>query len=137
MVTDLYIVIAIVLIMTVATIMVRKSCAKNKQKEESEIKNSMPAGLQTFDNNGNTIVDLEDKLTFIIGSQTFTDKAEGATGSFSVSIPNNSTLFAYVYCATYTTVNLTISGNTITWKVAPEYYASSTKITFTIVYGVF
>jgi hypothetical protein len=143
MVTDLYIVIAIVLIMTVATIMVRKSCAKNKQKEESEIKNSMPAGLQCFDANGNITVDLTDNLTILLGSRSFSNIPKNTTGSFSIDIPTNSHLFAYVVFPTttesvgyYPLVNITLNGNVITYQTTSLYW-SDKNYAFTVYYGIY
>jgi hypothetical protein len=129
----LYIYIAIGVIALIAISIYVYKRYKAKREEEK-----VAAGLQCFDSSGNLILDLTDKLTIILGTRTITG-VEGTTGSFTVSIPTNSTLFAYSTCdKTRNPVNMTISGNTISYEIGYLPFSPGSYVfTAHIVYGVF
>ncbi len=129
----LYIYIAIGVIALIAISIYVYKRYKAKREEEK-----VAAGLQCFDSSGNLILDLSDNLTILLGTRIVTG-VEGTTGSFSVNIPTNSTLFAYSTCdTTINPVNMTISGNTISYEIGYSPYTSGSYVfTAYIVYGVF
>lgn len=70
----------------------------------------MPQGLQVFDEKGDIVVDITDRLTQIVKIV----KLEGKNGRIDINIPNNKTMF--VFKETQFGYGIKINGNSIVYK---------------------
>ena len=89
---------------------------------------SVPAGLQTFDKNGNVMVDITDRLTKIVGIKRF-DVIEP---SGSIAIPTTNNEYIWYFLNSYANgkptpeigfshaYDLNLSGNVLSWTLKSE-----------------
>lgn len=87
-------------------------------------------GLQVFDDKGNCILDVTDRLCRLLGS-----RATGTqSGSFTVTGLSGNKLFAFLV-GTHTPCDLTVSGGKVTWRYADFALAANMPPNGVIIYG--
>lgn len=94
----------------------------------------MAQGLQVFDENGQIMVDLSDRLTRILGVTSATGNGSLTHSGFTTGTP-----FAYAIERSgfwTTSLNFSWVGNTMTWTQVKNDYAPS-AVNFMIVFGVY
>lgn len=103
----------------------------------------MPAGLQTFDKNGNVMVDITDRLTKIVGIKRF-DVIEP---SGSVTIPTTNNEYVWYFLNSYangepkpqsgfsSVYDLKLSGNVLSWTLKSDK-AIGKRCQVAVIYGV-
>lgn len=90
----------------------------------------MAQGLQVFDDKGNCILDVTDRLCRLLGSH-----ATGtASGSFTVIGLSGNKLFAFLV-GTHTPCDLMVSGGKVTWRYADFAIAANMPPNGVIIYG--
>lgn len=104
---------------------------------------SVPAGLQTFDKNGNVMVDITDRLTKIVGIKRF-DVIEP---SGSITIPTTNNEYIWYFLNSYANgepkpeiglsnaYDLKLSGNVLSWTLKSEAMIGK-RCQIAVIYGV-
>ncbi len=89
----------------------------------------MSQGLQVFDEKGNVVIDITDRLTQIVKIV----KLEGTSGRIDVNIPNNKEMF--VFTEVQDSYDIKVYNNSITykWIDSPGYGAKDNYL----IIGVF
>lgn len=80
----------------------------------------MPQGLQVFDEKGDIVVDITDRLTQIIDIV----KLEGKSGRIDVNIPNNKEMFVFMEKQYGYDVKIYNNSITYKWIDVPGYGAN-------------
>lgn len=129
---ELYIVLAVAVV--VAAILIYK------RKGEKEV----PQGLQVFDENGNVVVDITDRLTKVLGTASI--RPTTTAGTITNALINSNTTLWYVianveYSASTTSINadlelpvLTQTNGGVHWEYVNN---SNYKAGIDIIYGVY
>lgn len=102
------------------------------QKKRKETKKTVPAGIQTFDSNGNMTLDYTESLTRVQG----TIYPRTVTGSYTIDNPGNERIWLDVYYVNtkddewpaVCPLSISINGNTISWQYSTQAsYGSRSK----------
>lgn len=94
----------------------------------------MTAGLQTWDAQGNLIIDITTRLSKLVGSVEVNEP-----GSIAVAVPDGNELWATLLLHGWPDLSaqnfpsVTISGNVLSWA----YAGSANRVTATMLYGVY
>ena len=93
---------------------------KEKIKSFFKKEDKVPQGIQVFDENGRTVVDITDRLTQIVGVKTLTKIEE--SGSIDVSVTGGAKVwFSINLHGLYENPYIMwVNGNTIHYKIHPE-----------------
>lgn len=114
---------------------------KEKIKSFFKKEEKVPQGIQVFDENGKTVVDITDRLTQIVGVKTLTKIEE--SGSIDVHVTSGAKVWFNInlYGLYENPYAMWVSGNTIHYKVlkSKEGYIDAFKnggCILKIIYGV-
>lgn len=93
---------------------------KEKIKSFFKKEEKVPQGIQVFDENGKTVVDITDRLTQIVGVKTLTKIEE--SGSIDVSVIDGAKVWFNInlHGLPGNPYIMWVSGNTIHYKIHPE-----------------
>lgn len=93
---------------------------KEKIKSFFKKEDKVPQGIQVFDENGRTVVDITDRLTQIVGVKTLTKIEE--SGSIDVSVTGGAKVWFSInlHGLLGNPYIMWVDGNTIHYKIHPE-----------------
>lgn len=130
----IYIVIAVIIV--VAAILIYR---KTRKKEEKD----MAAGLQVFDENGTLVVDMQTRISKVLGTVT-TDWRTGSVGSLTDERLLDGTMWYAIteldFGGDYSALEVKVNGSTLSWAQKHPSIGGHTLIAengFTFIYGIY
>lgn len=127
----IYIVIAVIIVIA-AILIYRKKRAKD-----------MAAGLQVFDENGTLVVDMQTRISKVLGTVT-TDWRTGSVGSLTDERLLDGTMWYAIteldFGGDYSALEVKVNGSTLSWAQKHPSIDGHTLIAengFTFIYGIY